>query len=149
MMTCALTGHRALPPDFDRNALYDGLEELILNGYNRFLCGMAMGFDLLALDCLVSLRSRYRIQIEACVPFDGQESKFPLEEKRRYRDLIAWCDVVHILYPSYQNGCYLARDRYMVERADLLFAYCTRDKGGTAYTVNCARELGVEVKLLG
>ena len=122
MKTCALTGHRALPPDFDRNGLYDGLEELIRAGYNRFLCGMAMGFDLLALDCLVALKGKYRIRLEACVPFDGQENSFSIEEKRRYRELIQWCSVVRVLYPAYQNGCYLSRDRYMVDRADILFA---------------------------
>lgn len=148
MMTCALTGHRKLPPDFDRNGLYDGLEELIKEGYDRFLCGMAAGFDLLALDCLVALQAKYRIYIEACVPFDGQENSFSIEEKRRYRELIQWCSVVRVLYPAYQNGCYLSRDRYMVDRADILFAYCVKETGGTAYTVRYARTKGVKVIFL-
>ena len=148
MKSCALTGHRSLPRDFDSNGLYDGLEALIKEGYDRFLCGMAAGFDLLALDCLVSLRAKYRIQIEACVPFMGQENGFSLSEKKKYRELIPWCDVVRVLFPDYQNGCYLARNRYMVDRADLLFAYCTRENGGTAYTVKYAQNKGVEVRFL-
>ena len=145
-MTCVLTGHRVLPKDFDENRLYDGLESLIRSGYDRFLCGMAMGFDLLALECLVSLRRKYRFTIEACVPFDGQETAFPYAEKKKYRELIAWCDVVHILFSEYRDGCYLARDRFMADRADLLYAYCTRERGGTAYTVNYAKKKGVEVR---
>lgn len=147
MRTCALTGHRALPPDFDRNALFDGLEELIQEGYDRFLCGMAVGFDLLSLDCLVALKGKYHIQIEACVPFYGQENFFPAEEKKKYGELIQWCDTVRELYPQYENGCYLARNRYMVDRADLLYAYCTQETGGTAYTVKYARRQGVAVRL--
>ena len=145
-MTCALTGHRALPKYFDENRLLDDLEQLIKGGCDKFICGMAMGFDLAALECLVNLRKKYRFVIEACVPFHGQENTFPPAAKEKYRDLIAWCDVVRILYPEYRDGCYLARDRFMVDRADILYAYCVRERGGTAYTVNYAKKKGVEVK---
>ena len=39
--TCAITGHRELPVDFDKNALYDELENLVREGCDEFLCGMA------------------------------------------------------------------------------------------------------------
>ncbi|MDE5547534.1 MAG: DUF1273 domain-containing protein [Clostridia bacterium] len=143
--TCALTGHRDLPETFDKNALYDKLEELIKDGCDTFLCGMAMGFDLTALDCLVSLKQKYKIFVEACIPFGGQEAHYPPKEKERYRALVQWCDKKAILFESYRNGCFLARDRYMVDGCDCVLAYCTRDTGGTAYTVNYAREKGVEV----
>lgn len=147
--TCALTGHRALPEQFDRNALYDGLEELIREGYDRFLCGMAMGFDLLALECLISLKQRYKIELEACIPYAGQEKSFPASERKKYRELLAWCDEKRVLYPAYFQGCFLARDRYMVENADLVFAYCTQKSGGAAYTVSYAEEKGVAVRRFG
>lgn len=146
--SCALSGHRFLPRNFDREGLYDALEELIQEGYDNFYCGMAMGFDLLALDCLLSLRQRYPIFIEACVPFRGQEEKFPATEKRRYREMLPMCDKVTVICIRYFDGCYLLRNRYMVRNSDLLFAYCTKDKGGTAYTVKYAEEHGKEVKLL-
>ena len=75
-MTCALTGHRDLPDAFDKNALYDALEALIRRGCDRFLCGMARGFDLAALACLADLKQRYRITLVACVPYAGQERGF-------------------------------------------------------------------------
>ena len=145
-MTCALTGHRVLPKNFDENRLFDDLEALIKGGCDKFICGMAMGFDLAALSCLVALRKKYRFMIEACVPFNGQEETFSPAAKEKYRELIAWCDVVRILYPEYCDGCYLARDRFMVERADLLYAYCVRERGGTAYTVNYAKKKGLKVQ---
>ncbi len=149
MKNCALTGHRTLPPDFDKNALYDALEGLVKEGYDRFYCGMAEGFDLEALDCLVALRAKYRIILAACIPFEGQEMRFSKENRRKYRSLLPWCDETILLYPAYREGCYLARNRYMVEKADLLFAYCRKEKGGSAYTVHYARRLGVEVRLFG
>lgn len=146
-MTCALTGHRELPEGFDRSALYDALEALIREGCTTFCCGMARGFDLLALECLIDLKRRYHVRIQACIPHEGQERSFPRSERERYRSLLALCDEREVLAASYYAGCFLARNRYMAERADLVFAYCTRKTGGTAYTVRYARELGKKVVL--
>ncbi len=146
---CALTGHRDLPPDFDRNALYDELEELIREGYDCFLCGMACGFDLTALDCLVELKQKYPIGLEACIPYEGQANGFPAEEKARYDRLLAFCDEKSVLYRGYDRGCFLGRDRYMVDKADLVLAYLTKNTGGTAYTVRYAKKKGVKVQFVG
>ena len=54
--SCALTGHRILPPSFDRRILFDEIEELIRKGYTSFFCGMAEGFDLLSLQLLIELK---------------------------------------------------------------------------------------------
>ena len=135
-----MTGHRELPPDFDKNKLYDKLEELIAGGCDTFFCGMAEGFDLLALQCLADLKQKYRFYIEACVPYEGQEGGYSPENKRLYRSLISWCDREVVFFTSYRNGCYLVRDRYMVDCADVVLAYCTKDTGGTAYTVKYAAE---------
>lgn len=148
MEVCALTGHRDLPADFDVGALSDKLEQLIGRGCRRFLCGMAMGFDLTALACLVQLRDSFPLTLVACVPFLGQERGFPEEERQRYRRLMAQCDEKVILRGRYAPDCLLARDRYMVDRADVLLAYCTRRTGGTAYTVRYALSCGVPVERL-
>ena len=143
--SCALTGHRQLPSNFDHKVLFDELETLIKEGCTSFFCGMALGFDLLALQLLVELKERYPVYIEACVPFKGQENTFPEKERKLYRDLIQRCDVVTLLSDSYKNGCYLARNRYMVDCSDLLFAYCTKSAGGAAYTVRYATSTGKRV----
>lgn len=144
-MVCALTGHRALPPEFDLNLLTDRLEQLIKEGYDCFLCGMAQGFDLAALECLVYLKQKYKITVEAAVPYRGHEQGFPQSEKEKYARLLEWCDVKTVLFGSYCNGCFLSRDRYMVDCADVLLAYCTKTTGGTAYTVRYAEKKGVPV----
>lgn len=146
--TCALTGHRVLPPFFDRNLLYDKLEELLLGGTGRFLCGMAQGFDLTALACLVDLKQRYRFAIEACIPYEGQAQRFCTEVRRAYFSLLEWCDKKTVLFDHYREGCFLARDRYMVDRADVILAYCLKKTGGTAYTVDYAVKRGKTVEYL-
>lgn len=143
--TCAITGHRELPVDFDKNALYDELENLVREGCDEFLCGMAEGFDLTALDCLLSLREKYPLSLHACIPFAQQDKYFSHENKKLYAKLLAACDVKTVLSESYYDGCFLARNRFMVDRCDVLFAYCTQKTGGTRYTVNYARKAGIPV----
>ena len=143
--SCALTGHRILPKNFNRKQLFDELEALIKAGYTSFFCGMAEGFDLLALQFLVDLKETYPIYIEACVPFKGQERNFSEHYRMLYHYLIRQCDHVTVLFDKYQNGCYLVRDRYMVDCSDILFAYCTRSSGGSAYTVRYAKSVSKKV----
>lgn len=146
---CALTGHREIPLSFDKNALYDEIERLIKEGYDCFLCGMAQGFDLLALGCIADLKQKYKITAEACIPYAGQEKGFSSEEKKRYRELLTWCDVKTVLFEEYRNGCFLVRDRYMVDCADAILAYCKKPTGGAAYTVRYAEQKGIPVRYVG
>ncbi len=145
---CALTGHRILSEDFDINAVYDALEELLRGGCSEFFCGMARGFDLIALGCLRDLRKKYVFTVEACIPFRGQEKGFHGAERKEYDALLAFCDKKTVLYEEFFAGCLLARDRYMVDRADVVLAYLRAETGGTAYTVNYAQKHGVEVRYL-
>lgn len=142
---CALTGHRLLPPRFETNRLYDCLEKLIGDNCNYFLCGMAQGFDLLALECLVSLRQKHKLILEACIPYEGHENNLSLCERRKYAELLSWCDRKTVLFEQYRKGCFLARDRYMVDCCDVVLAYCIKETGGTAYTVNYAKKKNIPV----
>ena len=143
--SCALTGHREIESGFDENRLYDKLEELIQSGYDYFYCGMAQGFDLLALGCLCDLKRKYKIFVEACIPYAGQENYFPVREKKKYRELLQWCDKKTVLSEFYYDGCLLRRNRYMADGADAVLAYCKTEKGGTAYTVHYAQKNGIPV----
>ena len=135
---CALTGHRELPENFDENALYDKLEEFLKKGCDTFFCGMAQGFDLRALKCLVDLKKKYSFHIEACIPYLGQERGYPAEEKKLYHELLQWCDIKTVIFENFQRGCFLARNRYMVDCSDVVLAYCHKSTGGSAYTANYA-----------
>ena len=110
---------------------------------------MARGFDLAALECLTDLRQKYDFTIEACIPYEGHEFSFPLAVRKQYLALLSWCEEKTVLFPAYTKGCFLARDRYMVNGADLLLAYCQKEKGGAAYTVAYARKQGVPVRMFG
>lgn len=147
-LVCTLTGHRNLPPAFDRDALLFTLEDLIKEGVSVFWCGMARGFDLVALDCLVELKQWYHVRVKACIPHAGQEKDLPRKERGEYLRLLAWCDEKIVLSETYYPSCFLVRDRYMVDRSDMVLAYLRQEKGGTAYTVGYAREKGLDVRLV-
>ena len=146
--SCALTGHRHLQADFDENVLSDTLEQLIKEGCHKFYCGMALGFDLTALSYLLKLKKKYEITIEACIPFAGQERFFSEEDKQLYRELLEGCDQKTVLSEKYFNGCYMVRNRYMVDNSEIILAYCRQNSGGTVYTVEYARKSGKTIYFL-
>lgn len=143
--TLAVTGHRILPDDFNVTALYEALEALVKEGYDAFLCGMAEGFDMLCLECLISLRQRYRIVTEACIPFPEQNKRMSAPWKMKYDALLQNCDRKTVLSQNYFSGVFLLRDRYMVDHCDALFAFCEKEKGGAYYTVGYARSKNIPV----
>ena len=48
-------------------------------------------------------------------------------------------------FDRYIEGCMLERDRRLVAGSDICVAFCTRSRGGTAYTCACALRAGLEL----
>lgn len=134
--SCALTGHRDLPDDFDVEKLRKNLKNLIENGVFIFYNGLAKGFDLLSAEVLLSLKKEYKnVKIIACIPCLEQEKYYKEEDKKRYYQVLKNVDERIILSEKYYKGCMLQRDKHMVDKADVLLAYLKKETGGTAYTV--------------
>ena len=140
--TCVFTGHRELGPDFSKKKLKDEIKGLLLQGVDTFLCGMAIGFDLLAAETVLSLkRKNPQIRLVACIPCIGQEKYFSKADQKRYVFALQKADEKVILSDGYYKGCMQVRDKYMAERGDVMLAYCKKQEGGTAYTVRCFKKL--------
>ena len=134
--TCAFTGHRNLTDDFNAEELYESIETVIEGGADTFYNGMAQGFDLIAAECVLHLKKKYPyIRLIACIPCLGQEKNFSAVDKERYVQILKRSDEQVILSEYYFKGCMQVRDRYMADRADILVAFCKKEKGGTAFTV--------------
>ncbi|MBP5242911.1 MAG: DUF1273 family protein [Clostridia bacterium] len=144
---CALTGHRELDDAFDFIQLKNILRSLVLErGVSSFYCGMAIGFDTVALECLLALKKDFpSIKIIACIPCPEQADKFGKENKQRYYRLLSACDEKIILSERYTPGCMHLRNRYMVDNAQYLVAYYRKSTGGTAYTVKYAESRGRKI----
>lgn len=133
---CAFTGHREVGIDFDVNTLKKSIEELIKKGVKIFYNGGAWGFDIISAETVINLKKKYDIKLIICVPFYGQENRYSIENKERYRGILENADEVIVLSDHYYKGCLLRRNDYMIDKSDYLIAYLKKEFGGTAYTVN-------------
>ena len=135
--SCAFTGHRDMDDNFSVLKLKKIIKGLIEKGVDTFYCGVAMGFDMLAGEIVIKYKKKYpNIKLVVCIPCYNQEKYYSAEDKKRYVKLCEKADEKTVLFERYVKGCPLARNRYMADRADVLLAYCKKDTGGTAYTVN-------------
>ncbi len=147
---CAFTGHRNIKEDFSEEKLEKSVLYLIENrNVDTFLCGMARGFDLIAGQLIIKLKGKYPyLKLIACVPCRGQESLFSSQAAKLYSDTLKGCDEVKVLSERYYNGCMQARDRYMVDNADVVLGYLNEGSGGTYYTVSYAEQKGKELYII-
>lgn len=134
--SCAFTGHRELDADLDKKKLKKELISLIENGVDTFYNGGAVGFDLLAGEIIIRLKKKYtQIKLILCIPCPEQDKYYSDADKKRYQKIYKKSDETIVLSETYTKYCMLARDRYMADKADVLFAYKRKETGGTAYTV--------------
>ena len=128
-------------------AAHRGLvEHLIKQDCVNFFCGMARGFDLWAAEDVLYWRRTYpHIRLLCALPFPGQASSWSDSERARWERVLAAADGSHTVCPAYHKGCFHERNRYMVDRSDVLVAAFDGKPGGTAYTVDYARELGLAI----
>lgn len=149
--TCCFTGHRLIPTcDVDKVTARTEIKirELIVNhGVRFFGVGGAIGYDTLAARVLFRLRSTDFPQIKVILvyPFDGFTSRWNGEQQAEYARLLTQYDKVVCVSQRASREAYLERDKHLVDGSSYCIAYCTRNSGGTAYTVRYAREHGVKI----
>lgn len=147
--TVAFTGHRELE---NENEVFEKLkiiiEDAILKGYDTFLTGMAKGYDLLAGETVIYLKSKYpNVKLVACVPYRSAKHfpGFSYEDSLIFDDILNHADKIVYVSPKYTPGVFLKRDRFMVDNCSFVIAYLIRERSGTGYTVNYAKTMGVDV----
>lgn len=148
--TCCFTGHRTIPAGQleEITARTEAkVRELISEGHRCFVVGGAIGYDTLAAELLFHLRDveHMGIRVILAYPFDGYTSGWNEEQKATYARLLPLYDERICVASTASRGAYLQRDRYMVDASSMCIAYCTRQTGGTAYTIRYATKKGVPV----
>ena len=159
-VTCCFTGHRPakLPWGTDerdprclalKRSILRELEGLYRRGYRHFLCGMALGCDLYFAEAVLELKEIYPdLTLEAVLPFPGQADRWSSDCRDRWQGLVARSDLETVVQHSYDRGCMLRRDRYMVERSAAILAVFGDASGGTKYTLDYAAKKGLGILLL-
>ena len=79
-----------------------------------------------------------RQYLECAVPFPGQADFWEeADQRRRYKILVS-ADKAVVISERYRRGCFFARNRYMIDKADLVVCAFNGQSGGTADTVKYA-----------
>lgn len=117
------------------------LELCYERGYRCFLCGGALGFDMLAGERVSALQSRHPdARLIMVIPCSDQAQRWPGFAVERYERLLYAADEIRVLAPKYYDGCMQVRNRYLVDRSAICICYFRHQKGGTASTVAYALE---------
>lgn len=150
MLSCCVTGHRHVPKDVEdiiQTMLTKEIREAIEAGYQRFYSGMADGVDLMFVRILAELRDTDfpDIIIEGAIPHRSRLGA----RCKEFQRLIKFCDFVHVVSESSHAGAYHKRNRFMVENSQRVIAvYDGRGSGGTFYTINYAKPLKKELRII-
>ena len=161
VFSCCFTGYRPqkLPFPIDsRNREYVAFEnrltneilELAENGCRTFISGMAMGFDIIAAECVLLLKKtpKFRnadIRLVCAVPFNKQADKYPADWKKRYDWILKSATQIITTSNDYYPGCYFDRNRFMVDNSDCVVTWFDGSRGGTKNTVDYAKKVGRKV----
>lgn len=149
-ITACFTGHRFIA-EKDR-ALVSSLtekavEESYARGFRRFFCGAAIGFDMLAAEAVLHMKTTYDdLQLILAIPCSAQYAKWSEHDTEKWRSICERADRVDVLSEFYYDGCMEVRNRYMVDRSSLCICWLkTIKKGGTLQTVRLASEKGLVI----
>lgn len=134
--------------DFKKR-LRETIEMLVLQGYRHMISGGAQGMDIMAAEAVIELKALFPdLTLEIAVPYEGQASKWSIADQERWQRCLDSADMITVIAHQYEKSCYFARNRYMVEQADLLLACFDGKDGGTKMTVDYARRYGCSVCLI-
>lgn len=158
---CCFTGHRPdkLPWGTDesdprcllaKEGLRQALNRAYEEGYRHFISGMARGGDLYFAEAVLELREKYQdVRLECARPCETQSSHWPREEQLRYDRILDRCDYETMVQHTYDRGCMMRRNRYMVDHASRIIAlYDGIPKGGTAQTLAYALRKGLKTDII-
>ena len=147
--TCCFTGHRTISPyDYEKLkiSLQKTIIELVNNDVTKFLCGGALGFDTIAAETVISLRSiSPKIRLIMVYPCKNQFAYWTDKDIQIYNYIKNNCDEYLYISENYNKCCMFERNRYLVDCSSHCICYLNKNNGGTAYTVNYAQKRGLSI----
>lgn len=146
--TCCFTGHReiTLPVETIQYNLEKQLKELISSGVIYYGAGGALGFDTIAALTVIKLRQIYpQIKLIMVLPCKEQTKGWNSNDIGIYNYILNQADKVVYTSENYYPGCMHKRNRHLVDNSSHCICYLEKNTGGTAYTVNYAKEKGLTI----
>ena len=126
--------------------LEKAIDDAIADGYVTFITGMAMGTDIWAAEIVLKRKKRNKaLHLICALPHSNFESRRSMTEKIRFNNIIKKADLVKEINDHYFTGCYQVRNKWMVDRSNLVIAVFYGQKSGTKNTVDYAKRKGVKI----
>ncbi len=143
-------GDITAPPMKELTALiYYNIENLYINGYRNFYCGMAEGFDLTCATVVIAQKKvNPDIRLIAVIPFADQQKSFSLQNRIIYSNVLGLCDEIITLSDRYYRGCYYDRNHFLCDNSSYLLCYCKNERSGTGETQRYAKKNNLTIKNL-
>jgi len=150
---CAFAGHRPERIRGMEAEIISGLRKEILaaieDGYTTFITGCSRGVDLWAADIILELRrSNKSLRLICAVPFEGFESRWPVDWIKHYEAVRKQADWVEIICPSYSTDAYQKRNIWLVNRSTRLIAVWDGLPSGTENTIDFAYVQKIPVRII-
>lgn len=151
---CCFTGHRIIARDNIlkiQKEISKQIEFLIEKNVSKFLCGGAIGFDMISAFEVLKLKEKYpHIQLHLIVPFKGHYNRWVPKDKFKYKQLADQCNKEIYVSETPDIGSIFLRNRALVDSSNYCIAYYDKNryKGGTKYTINYAIKNHVELILI-
>lgn len=148
--TACFTGHRDIPQNdvsIIKRRAKAVIESLINKGVIYYGNGLARGFDLITASLILEMKSEYpQIFLILVLPCRDQTGKWvDKADIALYNDILDKADKVVYISDKHYNGCELVRNRHLAENSGYCICYLTKNSGGTAYTVNYAKNKGLKI----
>ena len=148
--TCCFSGHRIIP-EWEyvqiQAKLRVAVRRLILSGYRYFGSGGALGFDTMAAQTVLLLQHEFpEIKLILVLPCLSQAERWMERDKKIYEDIKQRANKVVYISKEYTKDCMFKRNRHLVDCSSVCICYLNRQTGGTAYTVEYAKENGLLIE---
>lgn len=150
MIRMALTGHR--PARLGYNKYLEATEwrpiiawlkqQIKIIGVTDAICGMAEGCDCVYALSVIELKQEgYNINLHCVLPCDNYQCGYYVYDKIK-----SYADTWTSLSKEFYKGCDNARDQYMVDHSDKIFAIWDGiEAGGVWFTIRKAQKKKLEI----
>ncbi len=149
--TCCFTGHRHIRTDDVQElpSLLDfTIQCLLEDGYKYFVCGGAMGFDMLAEKAVIrSIKDGSGAELILALPCVNQTEKWrDIELIRDYRMIKGYATAIEYISDVHTDDCMKKRNQYMVDISSFCVAYYNGAvASGSGQTYRMAQRAGLDV----
>ena len=145
-MCLSFSGHRRISAQEQiilEQRLTCAIEHYYMLGKRVFLAGGAIGFDTIAAETVLYLRTVHPDMILLlALPCQQHFSRWSQADQAKYQNIKNSADRIVYVSEEYFPGCMQKRNQYLIDHSDTCICYLNYCRGGTWNTVSYAYDLG-------